>query len=56
MYKFIYLLISIICKDYQGNNDTHDIRAIEPFDMQFEHHLFLQTSTVIHRNKSRDLF
>ena len=29
---------------------------IEPFDLQFGLHLFLQAATVIGRNKPRDLF
>ena len=31
-------------------------QLMEPFDMQFDIHLFLQTVTVIGRNKSRDSF
>ena len=30
--------------------------TIEPFDLQFNHHLFLQAATAIGRNKSCDLF
>ena len=32
------------------------VNSIEPFDFQFDFHLFLQTSTIIGLNKSRDLF
>ena len=33
-----------------------DAGEIEPFDLQTDRHLFLQTATVIEKNKSRDSF
>ena len=32
-----------------------DVKQIDPFDTKFDLHLFLQATTVIGRNKSRDL-